>query len=144
MNCNLFVGSQYPFTVTITNIVKPFNQNEITNGSSNNIPWSGDMTMNVPGMGEVAILDVSGNQSVRKDVAPYSAENIMLVRYQGLEACYLFDGNGQIQLDFDEIGDLHVSLVEGNDDNILLEPTGKDLIVKTQIPSAYLPAPPSE
>ena len=58
------------------------------------------MTFNVPGMGDVLFVDVSNNQEIRKEVNPFTGQNILLVRYQGLEACYLFDGDGQIKLDF--------------------------------------------
>lgn len=69
-----------------------------------------DGIMEVPGMGEIVILDVS-KQNVSD--FPIHGENGVLIRYKSTEGYYRFDNDGELKMEFSFAGDFVLSAGSG-------------------------------
>ncbi len=72
---------------------------------------SGTQTIEVPAMGTILLLDLARNK-----VPGYGLSETwgVLMRYQGLELYYRYEGDGKIDLTVDEYGNVNVTSVQGS------------------------------
>jgi hypothetical protein len=109
------------FDVTIkNNYVHPIrvdgDQNVYKPGGTYQFPHMGTRIINVPGMGDIHIIDIA-----ERKLDAYTSEKIPwtrstwggLVRYRGLDAYFRYEGAGHFTITIDRLGSIDIHFDQG-------------------------------